>query len=65
MENNKIELNQKTYCKMMFIQNALNEGWSVKKKENTYIFTMKHKGKCEVFKEEYLEEFITKNINKN
>ena len=60
-----MEIDKKTYCKMIFIQNALNEGWSVKKKENTYIFMMKHKGKREVFQAEYLEDFIIKNINKN
>ena len=38
MENNKIELNKKTYCKMMFIQNALNEGWSVKKSRYLYFY---------------------------
>ena len=30
------------YHKMKFIMNALNEGWSVKKKSETYIFTKKH-----------------------
>ena len=53
---------------MKFIMNALQEGWSVKKSEDTYIFTMKHNGKKEIYKEEYLEDFINRNIclnNKN
>ena len=37
------------YHKMLFIMNALDEGWKVKKEKDSYVFTMKHKGKKEVF----------------
>jgi hypothetical protein len=42
--------------------NALNEGWSVKKKSETYIFTKKHEGKKEVFNNKYLDDFVKKNM---
>ena len=35
--------------KMVFINNALEDGWSVKKKENSYIFTKKHENRQEIF----------------
>lgn len=50
------------YHKMKFIYNAIEQGWSVKKKDNSYIFKTKHNGKQEVFNEDYLEEFILKNM---
>ena len=50
------------YHKMKFIMNALNEGWSVKKKSETYIFTKKHEGKKEVFNKKYLDDFVKKNM---
>ena len=53
------------YHKMLFIMNALDEGWKVKKEKDSYVFTMKHKGKKEVFNESYLEEFVRKNMMLN
>ena len=50
------------YHKMKFIMNALNEGWSVKKKGETYVFTKKHEGKKEVFDNKYLDDFVKKNM---
>ena len=48
--------------KMMFIMNALNDGWSVKKSQDKYIFSKKHENKIEVFQEEYLATFILQNM---
>lgn len=50
--------------KMTFILNALEDGWAVKKKEDTYIFTKKHENKKKVFMENYLEEFIISNMTR-
>jgi len=50
--------------KMIFIHNALQEGWNIKLKENnTYIFSKKHEGKKEVFLDSYLQDFIINNFN--
>jgi len=35
--------------KLLFISNALNEGWSVRKNKEKYIFTKNHDNKKEVF----------------
>ena len=48
--------------KMTFIMNALDNGWTVKKKEDKYIFTKKHENRTEVLKDEYLCEFIKTNF---
>lgn len=52
--------------KMNFIMNALENGWSVKKRSDSFIFSKKHEGKKEVFKKNYLETFIQENFqNRN
>ena len=47
--HNQIEnLDVKTKNKMIFLFNALEDGWSVKKRNDSYIFAKKHLGKEEV-----------------
>ena len=48
---------------LSFIYNAIDEGWSVKKRENKYIFSKKHEGKKEVYLETYLQKFVEANLN--
>jgi hypothetical protein len=48
--------------KLQFIENALDDGWTIKKRRSVYIFTKKHEGKKEIFDETFLEEFIMSNI---
>ena len=50
--------------KMLFIMNALDDGWSVKKSQDKYIFSKKHENKIEVFQEEYLATFILQNMRR-
>lgn len=48
--------------KMTFIMNALDQGWSVKKEDDKYVFSKKHEGKREIFREDYLRTFIESNM---
>ena len=50
-----------TIRKMYFIFNTLNDGWTVKKQNDNYIFTKKHEGRKEVIADDYLKKFIVKN----
>ena len=52
-----IELQQ-----MLFINNAIDAGWAVKKRDNKYIFSKKHENKKEVYLETYLQQFIEENL---
>lgn len=57
--------NNKQMSKMLFIYNAIEDGWNVKKNQNSYIFS-KHKSKeKQVFTEDFLNHFITKYFNLN
>lgn len=51
-----MEMEAKQYHKIMFIQNALNDGWTIKKRQNSYIFTKKHENLREVFQRILLGE---------
>ena len=59
-----VEINNIKFKKICFIFNAIQDGWSVKKKDDTYIFSKKHEGKKEVYLDTYLQTFIEKNLNK-
>ena len=61
----KENISNKTLHKMLFIMNALEEGWKVKKQNENYIFTKKHENKREILEEKYLENFVLTNLNIN
>ena len=50
----------KTLQKYKFIMNALDSGWAIKKRKDKYILSKKHKGKTEVFMDDYLEKIMSK-----
>lgn len=58
---NQLNLDKTQIHKMVFIMNALEKGWTIKKKEDKYIFTKKHENKKEIFQENYLERFVLDN----
>lgn len=59
---NLVKIDTATQQKMKFVMNALDNGWSVKKKDDQYIFIKKHEGRREVFMSNYLEKFIEKSM---
>ena len=59
---NQLNINRTQLKKMVFVMNALDKGWSVKKRDDEYIFTKKHENLREVFRENYLETFIHSNF---
>jgi hypothetical protein len=56
-----IQFSKPQFQKMVFIMNALDQGWTIKKKDESYIFTKKHENRKEIFQENYLDEFIKSN----
>ena len=56
-----IKIEKPVFQKMMFLTNALEEGWSIRKSNDSYIFTKKHENKREIFQEDYLEKFLLTN----
>ena len=65
LENKNIKIDNIIFRKMNLIYNALDEGWSIKKKDNSYIFTKKHENKKEIFEDAYLLKFLKTNFDIN
>jgi hypothetical protein len=61
--NNKID--NIRFKKMLFVYNALEEGWTIKKNDESFIFYKNHEGKKEIFSESYLARFIKSNFDLN
>jgi hypothetical protein len=62
---NNIKLEKSSLRKMLFITNALDQGWSIKKSNDSYIFTKKHENRKEIFQENYLEDFLFSNFSRD
>ena len=56
-----VQMDPSKFQKMSFLYNALQDGWTVRKQDNSYIFKKKHEGKRAVFLDTYLNTFITAN----
>ena len=57
------DISPRDFQKMVFIFNALQNGWEIKKKNNEYHFIKKHENKKEIYLASYLSDFLQKNMN--
>jgi hypothetical protein len=57
-----IEIDNINLQKMIFIYNALENGWHIKKNNDKYIFIKNHEEKKEVYLDSYLRKFLETNI---
>lgn len=64
-ENKSFKLDDILFKKMFFLFNALEDGWTIKKRNESYIFVKKHEGKREIFDENYLSTFMKNNFDIN
>jgi hypothetical protein len=61
----EIQVKKKNFQKMLFLTNAIEKGWSVKKIDSAYVFIKKTENKKEVLRSDYLEKFIDENLDIN
>jgi hypothetical protein len=64
-ENYDIKIDNLKFQKMLFLFNAINDGWSIKKRKDSYIFTKNHEGKKEILLDSYLLSFVKENFDMN
>ena len=50
------------FKKMEFFYNALENGWEIRKKKDTYIFIKKHENKKEILHGAYLSRFMKEHM---
>ncbi len=60
-----LEIDKLKFKKMVFLFNALENGWSIKKRKDSYIFTKNHEGKKEILHDSYLLTFMKLNMDIN
>jgi hypothetical protein len=63
LENNNVKIDVIQFQKMLLLFNSIEEGWSVKKRNDAYVFTKNHEGKKEVLEENYLLKFMKTNLD--
>jgi hypothetical protein len=63
--SNKSNIEDITLKKMIFVFNALENGWTITKKNNSYIFKKLHEGKKEIYLDDYLKRFMEENFDIN
>jgi|TARA_B100000900_G_scaffold299068_1_gene257601 hypothetical protein len=61
IDDNNLQMNKRDFQKILFINNAIEDGWTVKKDNKNYIFKKKHENKVQVYEQKYLENFIHNN----
>jgi hypothetical protein len=64
LENN-VKIDSVKFQKMLLLYNSIEQGWSVKKKNDSYVFLKKHENKKEVLEDSYLLKFMKTNLDLN
>ena len=65
LENNNFKLDAIKFQKMLLLYNTIEQGWSVKKRNDSYVFTKNHENKKEVLDDSYLMKFMKTNLDLN
>ena len=64
LENN-LKIDAIKLQKMLLLFNSIEEGWSVKKRNESYVFSKNHENKKEVLEDSYLLQFMKSNLDLN
>ena len=65
LETNANIIDMITLQKMTLIYNALENGWSIKKRNNCYVFKKKNNNEKKIYLDNYLRRFMIKNMDIN
>jgi hypothetical protein len=65
LENEDLKVDAIKFQKMVLLFNSIEQGWSVKKKEGSYVFAKPHENKKEVLEDSYILKFMNTNLDLN
>lgn len=65
LENEDLKVDAIKFQKMLLLFNSIEQGWSVKKRGDSYVFSKSHEGKKEVLEDTYLMKFMKTNLDLN
>jgi len=63
LENANMKIDCVKFQKMLLLFNAIEDGWTIKKRDESFVFTKNHEGKREILHESYLTQFMKTNLN--
>ena len=63
LENDNVKVDIIKFQKMLLLFNSIEQGWSVKKRNDAYVFSKNHEGKKEVLEDTYLMKFMKTNLD--
>lgn len=63
LENAGVQVDIVQFQKMLLMYNAIEDGWTVKKKQDAYVFSKPHENKKEVFENNYLLRFMRSHLD--
>jgi hypothetical protein len=65
LENSNLKIDAIKFQKMLLLYNSIEQGWTVKKQNLSYVFSKKHEGKKEILEDTYLLKFMKTNLDFN
>jgi hypothetical protein len=65
LENSNFKVDAIKFQKMLLLYNTIEQGWSVKKRNDSYVFKKNHENKKEVLDDSYLMKFMKTNLDLN
>lgn len=65
LEEQHLKVDSVKFQKMLLLFNSIEQGWSVKKRGDSYVFSKNHEGKKEVLEDSYLIKFMKSNLDLN
>ena len=65
LENENVKVDVIKFQKMILLFNSIEQGWSVKKRNSSYVFTKNHENKKEVLEDAYLLKFMKSSLDLN
>ena len=65
LENEDLKIDAIKFQKMLLLFNSIEQGWCVKKRKDSYVFSKNHEGKKEVLEDTYLMKFMKTNLDLN
>jgi hypothetical protein len=65
LEKKDLKVDAIKFQKMLLLFNTIEQGWTVKKRGESYVFSKNHEGKKEVLEDAYLLKFMKSNLDLN
>ena len=65
LENENFKVDAIKFQKMLLLFNSIEHGWSVKKRNDSYVFTKNNENKKEIIDNSYLLQFMKTNLDLN